>query len=208
MKDEHSVLFRIAFALALAGALFAYAYFLYPSLRTQFANNCRARAAIEKEKEAVAEIMIDPGLISERITDMQGKLTETRPIKGLTPAGVADDITKNTDKLGIGLQSIVLGVPEAPGGEMADGLQLLLMPVTVRMTATYDEGARFVDALEKSETGTYKIGSFSFEPARTESDGADTDADTDDAKKPGDEDAAEAQPTLEWIITVYLLYYG
>ena len=211
MKDEHSALFRIAFALVLIGAIAAYAYFLYPTLRAQLVGHYHERIALEKEKEAISEIMLDPGLISDRITDMQGRLLETRPIKGLTPAGVVDDITRGIDRFGLELQSVVLGVPEAPGGAVTDETQLLSMPVTVHMKAPYDGGMYFVGSLEKSETGTYKIGSFSFEPAREEAQ-----TDTDGAAETGEESesaaesagTAEVYPIFEWVITVYLLYYG
>ncbi|MDR2132876.1 MAG: hypothetical protein LBP30_05955 [Clostridiales Family XIII bacterium] len=234
MKDERVALLRISFAVALAGVLCAYAYFLYPPLRAQFASNYHAHIALEKEKDAIAEIMLDPGLISERITDMQGQLLETRPIKGLTPAGVVDDITRDVDALGLELRSVVLGVPEAPGGAVTDEPQLLSMPVTVHVRASYDGGVRFVASLEKSETATYKIGSFSFEPAPAEDSG---DAEDADAAETGDKDAdaktrdgvkgagakdagaestagakedgaAPEQLLLDWVITVYLLYYG
>jgi hypothetical protein len=238
MKDEHSTLFRVLFVLALAFALCAYAYFLYPPLRAEFSGNYHARIALEKEKDAIAEIMIDPGLISERITDMQGQLLETRPIKGLTPAGVVDDITRGIDRFGLELQSVTLGVPEAPGGAIADEPQLLSMPVVVRMRAPYDGGMYFIGSLEKSETGTYKIGDFSFKPAQpadaagdetADADGAaDTDAgggkDADaNAGNAGGREAAEntgesgaenaadeadLYPIFDWVVTVYLLYYG
>ncbi|MDR2356068.1 MAG: hypothetical protein LBE16_07720 [Clostridiales Family XIII bacterium] len=217
MKDEHSVLFRTAFVLALAGAIFAYAYFLYPSLRAQLASDYHERLSLEKEKTAIAEIMLDPGLISERITDMQGQLLKTRPIKGLTPAGVIDDITRIIDSLGLELQSVILGVPEVPGGAVSDEPQLLSMPVTIHMTASYDGGMYFIDSLEQSETGTYKIGGFSFKPAaitggtETSADGANAsdDASGADAGEAGEaESAPEASALLEWDITIYLLYYG
>jgi hypothetical protein len=209
MKDEHSVLFRIAFALVLVVAILAYAYFLYSPLRTRLLGNYHERIALEKEKAAIAEIMLDPGLISERITDMQGQLLETRPIKGLTPAGVVDDITRGANRFGLELQSIVLGVPEAPGGTVVADTQLLSMPVTIRMKAPYDGGMYFVSSLEKSETGTYKIGDFSFEPAKAENEADAGDAADDekrDAAGEGGED--DAHPILEWVLTVYLLYYG
>jgi hypothetical protein len=204
MKDEHSALFRTAFALALVLALSAYAYFLYPPLRAQLSGNFHERLSLEKEKEAIAEIMLDPGLISERITDMQGQLLQTRPIKGLTPAGVTGDITRSIDRLGLELQSVSLGVPEAPGGTVAaDAPQLLSMPVTIRMRAPYDGGMYFVGSLEKSETGTYKIGAFSFELPEKEA------PKTEDGDADGDADRAEdPYPIYEWLITVYLLYYG
>jgi hypothetical protein len=196
MKDEHRVLFRIAFVFVLAAALFAYAYFLYPPLRAQLASNYHARSAIEKEKEAIAEIIIDPSLISERIADLQEKLSETRSIKDLTPAGVIKDITRNADRFGLDLQSIVLGASEAQDGTGADGRQLLAMPITVYIKAPYDGGMYFIGSLEKSETGNYKIGAFSFEPAQTESgggtngaDGAESGGGTDGA---GDADGAES----------------
>lgn len=205
MKDEHGALFRIAFALALIAAIAAYAYFLYPPLRAQLTGNYHERVALEKEKDAISEIMLDPGLISERITDMQGQLLKTRPIKGLTPVGVVDDITRGTDRFGLELQSVVLGVPEAPGGAVADGPYLLSMPVTIHMKAPYDGGMYFIGSLEKSETGTYKIGGFSFEPAREEAQAESGDA-AEGESAAGD--AAEAYPIFEWVITVYLLYYG
>ncbi|MDR2088323.1 MAG: hypothetical protein LBP73_03090 [Clostridiales Family XIII bacterium] len=198
MKDEHSTLFRVLFVLALAFALCAYAYFLYPPLRAQFSGNYHARIALEKEKDAIAEIMLDPGLISERITDMQGQLLETRPIKGLTPAGVVDDITRCIDRFGLELQSVTLGVPEAPGGAIADEPQLLSMPVVVQMRAPYDGGMYFIGSLEKSETGTYKIGEFSFKPARpADADGAagdeTADADGADGDETADTDAGDGK---------------
>jgi hypothetical protein len=208
MKDEHSVRIRIAFAFALIAALFAYAYFFYSPLRAQVAERYREHVALEKEKEAIAEIMLDPGLISERITDMEGQLLQTRPIKGLTPAGVIDDITRGIDGFGLELQNVVLGVPETPGGAVADAPQLLSMPVTIHMRAPYDGGMYFVGSLEKSETGTYKIGSFSIRPAaavvppRGDSDGAAVD---DGETGAADE---ETYPIFDWTITVYLLYYG
>jgi hypothetical protein len=218
MKDEHSTLFRVAFSLVLAGAISAYAYFLYPPLRAELVGNYHERIAFEKEKEAISEIMLDPGLISDRITDMQGQLLETRPIKGLTPAGVVDDITRGIDRFGLTLQSVVLGVPEAPGGAVTDETQLLSMPVAIHMKAPYDGGMYFIGSLEKSETGTYKIGSFSFEPAKAEAeaptaegeDGAESAARTDDTAADDADagDTEEAYPIFEWVITVYLLYYG
>ncbi|MDR2296141.1 MAG: hypothetical protein LBD95_05020 [Clostridiales Family XIII bacterium] len=208
MKDEHSALFRIAFALVLIGAILAYAYFLYPPLRAELVGNYHEHVAFEKEKEAISEIMLDPGLISERITDMQGELLQTRPIKGLTPAGVVDDITRGTDRFGLELQSVVLGVPEAPGGAAADGPYLLSMPVTVHMKAPYDGGMYFIGSLEKSETGTYKIGSFSFEPAEAEAPAGEGAEGEDGAEGADAENAAEAYPIFAWVITVYLLYYG
>jgi hypothetical protein len=161
---------------------------------------------------------------------MQGQLLETRPIKGLTPAGVVDDITRNIDRFGLELQSVSLGVPEAPGGAdaaddvggVADTPQLFSMPVTIHMKAPYDGGMYFVGSLEKSETGTYKIGSFSFELPVKETPRADSADDEGDAGNAGggekdavggadgDEnpDAEELYPIYEWVITVYLLYYG
>jgi hypothetical protein len=71
----------------------------------------------------------------------------------------------------------------------------------------------FVGSLEKSETGTYKIGGFSFEPAQTETvdevtdEGAATDAETP-VEPEAAETAANPHPLFDWIITVYLLYYG
>jgi hypothetical protein len=219
MKDEHSAKVRIAFAVALLAALLAYAYFLYSPLRAQLAGNIHERLALEKEKDAIAEIMLDPGLISERITDMQGQLLETRPIKGLTPAGVIEDVTRVTDKFGLELQSVSLGVPETPVvAVVADAPRLLSMPVTIRMKAPYDGGMYFLGSLEKSETGTYKIGAFSFElpvaePPQT--DGADGEEDSgagdasDAAGETGGETGGETvYPIYEWVVTVYLLYYG
>jgi hypothetical protein len=216
MKDEHSASFRIAFALALVLALLAYAYFLYPTLRARVTESYREHVALEKDKDAIAEIMLDPALISERITDMEGQLLETRPIKDLTPAGVVDDITRGTDRFGLELQGVVLGIPEAPGGAVADSTQLLSMPVTIHMKAPYDGGMYFIGSLEKSTVGTYKIGSFSFEPVAPDDavDGDTADADAVDGGIPdgdipdgaGDDEAV--YPIFEWYITVYLLYYG
>jgi hypothetical protein len=203
MRDGHRVLFRISFALVLIAALLAYAYFLYPPLRAQVMDSYHEHITLEKEKDAIAEIMLDPGLISERITDMQGQLRETRPIKGLTPAGVVDDITRNIDKFELELQSIVLGVPEAPGGvapggAVSDVPQLLSIPVTIYMKAPYAGGMYFIGSLEKSETGTYKMGKFSLN--RTEAPQPDEAADAENVENP--------HPIFEWVITVYLLYYG
>ncbi|MDR1572819.1 MAG: hypothetical protein LBS24_00715 [Clostridiales Family XIII bacterium] len=218
MKDAHSALFRFAFALALVIALSSYAYFLYPPLRAQLSGNMHERLALEKEKDGIAEIMLDPGLISERITDMQGQLLQTRPIKDLTPAGVTSDITRSIDEFGLELQSVSLGVPEAPGGAVVADMPLLLsMPVTIRMKAPYDGGMYFVSSLEKSETGTYKIGAFSFELSEKEAPqagdaGAVAADDTDDGGAvAADEDAGGAEdpyPMYDWVLTVYLLYYG
>jgi hypothetical protein len=209
VKDEHSALFRIIFALALIGALFAYAYFFYQPLRTQVLAGYREYLALEKEKDDIAEIMLDPGPISERITDLQGKLLETHPIKDLTPAGVVDNISQSIDKLDLTLQSVVLGVPEAPGGAAADAAQLLSMPVTIYMKAPYDGGMYFIGSLEKSETATYKIGEFSFklaEEPRPES-AADEAGDEND-RETGAADGENPYPIFDWTITAYLLYYA
>jgi hypothetical protein len=227
MKDEHSVPIRIAFSFVLIAVLLGYAYFFYSPMRAQVAESYREHVALEKEKEAIDEIMLDPGLISERITDMEGQLLETRPIKGLTPAGVVDDITQSIDRFGLELQNVVLGVPETPGGAVTDAPQLFSMPVIIHMRAPYDGGMYFVGSLEKSETGTYKIGSFSIRPVaavvlpQSDSDGAvaddgETDAanavSTEAIDDAGDGSAVSADeetyPIFDWTITAYLLYYG
>jgi hypothetical protein len=192
MKDEHSVPIRLAFALFLVAVIFAYAYFLYSPLRERVMDEYLKHIAFEKEKDGIAEIMLNPGLISERITDMEGQLLETRPIKDLSPAGVVADITLSIDRFGLELQNIVLGVPETPaGGAVADAPRLLSLPVTIHMKAPYDGGMYFLGSLEKSETGTYKIGRFSLRRAEPDAAGAD-----------------DPYPVFEWTVTVYLLYYG
>jgi hypothetical protein len=206
MKDEHSALIRTCFALALIAALLAYAYFLYSPLRARVMESYREHISLEKEKTAIAEIMLDPGLISERITDMEGQLLKTRPIKGLTPAGVVDDITQSIDRFGLDLQSIILGVPEAPGGgAVPDAPQLLSMPVTIYMKAPYDGGMYFVGSLEKSETGTYKIGDLSLSP---EEKPPVLDADAEENESDARANEIKAYTVFDWAITVYLLYYG
>jgi hypothetical protein len=234
MKDEHSVPIRLAFAFVLIAVLLAYAYFLYSPLRARVMDSYREHISLEKEKDDIAEIMLDPGLISERITDMEGQLLETRPIKGLTPAGVVDDITRSIDRFGLDLQNIVLGVPEAPGSAaVTDAPRLLSMPVTIHMTAPYDGGMYFLGSLEKSETGTYKIGGFSLKRVEPEPEPLLPDAEADEASgaEAGSEDADiaeadeasadandESEPDaavaakiysiFEWTVIIYLLYYG
>ncbi|MDR1247083.1 MAG: hypothetical protein LBK57_08665 [Clostridiales Family XIII bacterium] len=205
MKDEHSALIRTVFALALISVLLAYTYFFYSPLRARVMESYREHVSLEKEKAAIAEIMLDPGLISERITDMEGQLLETRPIKGLTPAGVVGDITQGIDRFGLELQRIVLGVPEAPGGgAVADAPQLLSMPVTIYMKAPYDGGMYFMGSLEKSETGTYKIGGFSLESEGMPLSGADAEEGAEGERASEN----KAYIVFDWIITAYLLYYG
>jgi hypothetical protein len=95
------------------------------------------------------------------------------------------------------------------------------MPVTIHMRAPYDGGMYFVGSLEKSETGTYKIGGFSIRPAAVvppqgDSDDAGADGDETDgadgnaanAEATGIADEEEIYPIFEWTITAYLLYYG
>jgi hypothetical protein len=217
MKDERGVLIRIAFALILIVAVLAYARFLYSPLRASVLESYREHIALVKEKKAIAEIMADPGLISERITDMEGQLLETRPIKNLTPVGVVDDVTRVIDDLGLDLQSIVLGVPESPTGAGApDAPTLLSTPLTIYMKASYDGGMYFVSSLEKSETGTYKIGGFSIRRPETaarppddggsEAGGGASDGGSEGCDEAGGETGGD--PIFDWVLTVYLLYYG
>jgi hypothetical protein len=185
VKDERMGAFRLCFAIALLCAAAAYAFLLYPGLRADFSAAYHAYTILEKEKNAIAGVMLDPGGIEEKITDLQGQLVETRQIGTVTSVTVVDDIGGYLRHLDLELVSVTLGAPEAAGGVVTNEKQLVSLPVKITCRAPYDGGMYFLAALEESQSGTYRIDDFSF---RTP--------------------AADAGETLDWNISVRLLYYG
>ncbi|MDR3295430.1 MAG: hypothetical protein LBT26_06345 [Clostridiales Family XIII bacterium] len=209
MRDEYSVKLRVLFAVLLACALAAYAWFLYPSLHAGVSEKYRSYLFLEREKAAIAQIMVNPEEIGENIKELQAKLVEARQIGTLTPAEALNDINDSLSELGLEPDSISLGQAIAAAEVMSDGKTLREQPVIVRFRGTYDGGMYFLAALEKNETGTYKIDDFSFlpaEPAETEeAEGSEKAEEGGAGDETGDEDGYRL---FDWFVTARLLYYG
>ncbi|MDR1572055.1 MAG: hypothetical protein LBS32_05970 [Clostridiales Family XIII bacterium] len=171
MKDEYLGIARTVFAVALACAIGAYAYFLYPPLREAFADLKLEYAALENERRAIGDVMLDPGAVEGRIAAMRAEIDGMRKVGGLTADAAAGDIMGHMGRLGIARGTVALGEPETLMQEAGDpGRQLLSLPLTIRCRSAYDGGMYLIAALEDSDAGTYVIDDFSFVAA--EGDGA------------------------------------
>jgi hypothetical protein len=198
MRDKHLMLFRILFAVLIICAAAAYAYFLYHPLRAALTNDYMEYRALEKEKADIAEVMLDPESVEDRIEELRNRISEMRRVGVITPATVAGDINESLGLLGIEALGLSMGAPEAPGGAVTGAQQLLALPLIIEFDSDFRSGVDFINMLEDSSAAAYVIDDFSCEITAGEDGERDEDEETD-------EDGAQA---VKWVINVRLLYYG
>jgi hypothetical protein len=187
MKDEFIGKARIIFAVAVACALGAYAYFLYPSLRADFSELSLEYLALENEKGAIGALMLDPKAAKERIADMRAQIAGTRKVGRLAAEAAVDDIMGHIARLGIDSGAVEPGEPEELRQEVGSSNRpLLSLPLTISFRSSYDGGMYLIAALEDSGAGSYVIDDFSLAAA----------------------DGEAGQELMDWIISARLICHG
>lgn len=168
MKTKNAQIARIIFLIGLATIIIAYIVLFHGNAMKELQSNYNKNKNLEKEKQLIAEVMLDVPAAEGEVRNLKKKLNSMGISKQLNQASLVDDIAQNAEKLGAKIIAINLGEPEKVKEGNSDGYQLLSVNAEVLCTATYDGGMYLLAGFVNSANGAYEIDGFSFEKNQTD----------------------------------------
>jgi hypothetical protein len=223
MKDTRSATFKMIFVIVILVSVVGYVYFIAPYFESKISDFRLENNIMKHDMSEIDAMKGDTTAIDKNIADTKAKLDALRVAASVIPENMMADISEKAEAAGLSLLEAAPSDPEKIGERTAYGVQLYSQLVSLSVSGGYKKGVDFMNGLEQSPKGVYRIENFVFRgvPGGTDSEGdtddtdsernaADTDSesDTDDTDDTDPENTENENDGSKWMMDVVLYYYS
>jgi hypothetical protein len=218
MKDTRTAIVKIGFVVVIIAAAILYVQLIAPHLDSKISDLRMENKTIEHDVKAIDAMGGDPAAIEKQVAESQAKLDAIKAGASIVPDVMIADIVEKSDAAGLVMLEAAPSEPTEIGERTAYGVQLYSQQISLVFYGNYRQGAGFMESLEQSSDGIYRVGNFSFKnEIAPDAEGAgivadlndaDDEDDVDDVDEADGEESMDSVAQMQWTMEVVLYYYS
>lgn len=160
MRDIRNSRIKIIFVLAATALVLVYVYAIAPFFLEKVDSLIAENKQIEYDLNQIEEMGLDTKTISRNIASAKDQLSDFEKKAEVDGSNYDMNISEKADDSGVTINEMMVDEPKVSGQKNATGKVLYVQPLTVSFSGNFADGIQFIDTLENSETGIYKIQDF------------------------------------------------